>query len=223
MKLVAGNCNWRKPNRNFAKKDTPINSIRLITHRYFYTKYQTQSPNYLFQICQRGLMTAARRTRLKAATVIYSSTRWRFITIPSVVVTTSSCFAIPTTATRRQRKRTSGIARTKQWRLSRIRNPGSVSSRNILFWTSTVGRSVGPRMASRAHKVPITVASALIRWSVVRLSKPTTGPASTPAWRSRGPTPRWCPRNGSSRWVIEAYIMKSEGDTISNSESIFLR
>jgi len=144
---------------------------------------------------------AAQRIRLMGPTVTYISTQWPFITTHSVWVTTSSCSATRTTATRRQQNRTSGIARIKPWSPSRTKIPGSVSSRNTLFWISTAGLSAGLRTAFRDRRVLTTAALAPIRWSVARSLRLTIEPVSTLAWSSRGPTPRWCRRSGSSRWA----------------------
>lgn len=158
MELVVRNCNWRKSGRNFSTEETPVNMTCLITGYIRNIKL-----NYLFQNCQHGLTMVARRTKPTVPTVIYSFTRWRFITILSVAVTTSSCYATLTTATKHRRNRTSDIARTRRWTLLRIKNLGSVSNKSTLFWTSMAGRSVGQRTASRVHKVLIIAVSALTK------------------------------------------------------------
>lgn len=141
----------------------------------------------------------AQRIKLMAPIVTYIFTRWPFIKILSVAVKTYSCSVIPTTVTRRRRSRTSDALRTRRWKPSRTRIPGSASSKNTLCWTLTAGRLVGPRTASRARRAPITAASAPIRCSVASSSTLTIKLASMLAWRSQEPMPRWCPRNGNSR------------------------
>lgn len=42
MKLIAGNCNWCQIESQFCTREAPVIRDLLITHRYFYTEYQTQ-------------------------------------------------------------------------------------------------------------------------------------------------------------------------------------
>merc|ERR1711997_638723 len=107
------------------------------------------------QSCLFGIMTVAQLVRLRAGTLIPTSTLAPSTGILSVSETTNWFSATLTSTISSQPKPTTVKPVRRLWTKPKIKNHGSVSSKSTHFWVKICIHSVGPRMDSLDLKDPI--------------------------------------------------------------------